>query len=68
MFSLLGKDIKQILHKVSGAFKSGHLTAIIGPSGAGKTSLMNILGGLKLVYFFFKHYVCCFLLDRNAET
>ena len=47
--SLLGEDIKQILNKVSGAFKSGHLTAIIGPSGAGKTSLMNILGGLKLV-------------------
>ena len=44
---LLGKNAKQILHKISGSFKSGHLTAILGPSGAGKTSLMNILAGLK---------------------
>ncbi|XP_045029361.1 ATP-binding cassette sub-family G member 1 isoform X2 [Daphnia magna] len=36
-----------ILHKMNGAFKSGQLTAILGPSGAGKTSLMNILAGLK---------------------
>ena len=44
---LLGKNAKQILHQISGSFKSGHLTAILGPSGAGKTSLMNILAGLK---------------------
>ena len=36
-----------ILHDLSGTFKAGQLTAIMGPSGAGKTSLMNILSGLK---------------------
>ena len=36
-----------ILDSVSGKFQSGQLTAILGPSGAGKTSLMNILAGLK---------------------
>ncbi|EFX86592.1 ABC protein, subfamily ABCG [Daphnia pulex] len=41
------KKAKHILHQISGSFKSGHLTAILGPSGAGKTSLMNILAGLK---------------------
>jgi ABC-type multidrug transport system ATPase subunit len=43
----LGKNAIRILHKISGAFNSGQLTAILGPSGAGKTSLMNILAGLK---------------------
>jgi len=38
---------KTILKELSGKFKSGQLTAIMGPSGAGKTSLMNILAGLK---------------------
>ncbi|XP_046451696.1 ATP-binding cassette sub-family G member 1-like isoform X1 [Daphnia pulex] len=42
-----GKNVKTILHQMSGIFKSGQLTAILGPSGAGKTSLMNILAGLK---------------------
>nr|QBM06376.1 ATP-binding cassette sub-family G member 1-like isoform X3 [Daphnia magna] len=42
-----GKEVKHILHGVSGSFKSGQLTAILGPSGAGKTSLMNILSGFK---------------------
>jgi len=30
---------------------SGQLVAILGPSGAGKTSLMNILAGVKLAEF-----------------
>lgn len=34
---------KCILKRLNGAFKSGQLTAIMGPSGAGKTSLLNIL-------------------------
>ncbi|KAI9552420.1 ABC protein [Daphnia sinensis] len=42
-----GRKTKKVLHKISGSFKSGQLTAILGPSGAGKTSLMNILAGLK---------------------
>ncbi|XP_057380707.1 ATP-binding cassette sub-family G member 1-like [Daphnia carinata] len=42
-----GNKTKKVLHNISGTFKSGQLTAILGPSGAGKTSLMNILAGLK---------------------
>ncbi|XP_045029362.1 ATP-binding cassette sub-family G member 1 isoform X1 [Daphnia magna] len=42
-----GETAKQILRQISGTFNSGKLTAIMGPSGAGKTSLMNILAGLK---------------------
>lgn len=42
-------ESKLILKDLSGRFKVGQLTAILGPSGAGKTSLMNILAGLKLV-------------------
>nr|QST15002.1 ABCG1-like protein [Diaphanosoma celebensis] len=38
---------KTILDSMSGHFRSGHLTAILGPSGAGKTSLMNILAARK---------------------
>ena len=34
---------KQILQSVTGAGKSGELIAIMGPTGCGKTSLMNIL-------------------------
>ncbi|KAI9554261.1 ABC protein [Daphnia sinensis] len=40
-------NVKRILQQMSGTFKSGQLTAILGPSGAGKTSLMNILAGLR---------------------
>jgi len=32
-----------ILQQIDGSFKSGELTAVIGPSGAGKTSLLNFL-------------------------
>ncbi|XP_066247264.1 ATP-binding cassette subfamily G member 4 [Euwallacea similis] len=39
------KGYKKILKGISGLFKSGELTAIMGPSGAGKTSLLNILTG-----------------------
>ncbi|XP_057375096.1 ATP-binding cassette sub-family G member 1-like [Daphnia carinata] len=41
-------NVKRILQQMSGTFKSGQLTAIVGPSGAGKTTLMNILAGLKI--------------------
>jgi ATP-binding cassette subfamily G (WHITE) protein 1 len=41
------KGRKQIVKGVSGKFKSGELTAIMGPSGAGKTSLLNILTGFQ---------------------
>lgn len=34
-----------ILSGVSGEFRAGRMCAIMGPSGAGKTSLMNVLCG-----------------------
>lgn len=36
---------KQILQNMSGLCKSGTVTAILGPSGGGKTSLLNVLSG-----------------------
>ena len=36
-----------IIDQVSGRLEAGKLGAILGPSGAGKTSLMNILSGFK---------------------
>ncbi|XP_059477912.1 ATP-binding cassette subfamily G member 4-like [Neocloeon triangulifer] len=37
----------EILHNISGKFNAGELTAILGPSGAGKTSLLKILAGFR---------------------
>jgi len=36
---------KVILHNVSGYFREGRLTAVMGASGAGKTSLLQVLAG-----------------------
>ncbi|CAI5968443.1 unnamed protein product [Closterium sp. NIES-65] len=36
-----------LLRKVSGAFRPGVLTALVGVSGAGKTTLMDVLAGRK---------------------
>ncbi|XP_061340266.1 ABC transporter G family member 39-like isoform X2 [Gastrolobium bilobum] len=41
------KDRLQLLHDVSGAFRPGILTALVGVSGAGKTTLMDVLAGRK---------------------
>jgi len=38
-------EYKQILKSCEGQFAKSKLTAIMGPSGAGKTSLLNILAG-----------------------
>lgn len=38
-------ESKEILHGVNGIFRAGDLNVIFGPSGAGKTSLLNILAG-----------------------
>lgn len=37
----------QLLQDVSGAFRPGVLTALVGVSGAGKTTLMDVLAGRK---------------------
>jgi len=39
------RGFKTILKNVSGEFRSGQLHAVMGPSGAGKTSLLNVLAG-----------------------
>ncbi|XP_061340292.1 ABC transporter G family member 39-like isoform X2 [Gastrolobium bilobum] len=45
----INEDRLQLLHDVSGAFKPGILTALMGVSGAGKTTLMDVLAGRKTV-------------------
>lgn len=37
----------QLLRNVSGAFRPGELTALVGVTGAGKTTLMDVLAGRK---------------------
>jgi len=37
----------QLLREVSGSFRPGILTALVGESGAGKTTLMDVLAGRK---------------------
>jgi ABC-type multidrug transport system ATPase subunit len=37
----------QLLRDISGAFQPGLLTALVGVSGAGKTTLMDVLAGRK---------------------
>lgn len=38
-------DEKNVLDNVSGGVKSGEVCAIMGPSGSGKSSLLNVLAG-----------------------
>lgn len=40
---------KTILHNVSGHFEPGKISVIIGPSGAGKTTMLKILSGERLL-------------------
>ena len=42
-----GKEMLQLLRSCSGAFRPGVLTALVGSSGAGKTTLMDCLAGRK---------------------
>nr|DAD44607.1 TPA_asm: hypothetical protein HUJ06_002837 [Nelumbo nucifera] len=41
------EDRLQLLREVTGAFRPGALTALMGVSGAGKTTLMDVLAGRK---------------------
>nr|KYP71089.1 ABC transporter G family member 34 [Cajanus cajan] len=43
----INEDRLQLLNDVSGAFRPGVLTALVGVSGAGKTTLMDVLAGRK---------------------
>jgi ABC-type multidrug transport system ATPase subunit len=43
------KNRLQLLKDVSGAFRPGTLTALVGVSGAGKTTMMDVLAGRKIM-------------------
>ena len=43
----VNEDRLQLLRNVCGAFRPGILTALVGISGAGKTTLMDVLAGRK---------------------
>ena len=42
-----GRHMLQLLRACSGAFQPGVLTALVGSSGAGKTTLMDVIAGRK---------------------
>lgn len=52
LLSCLCLGVKEVLRCVSGHYLAGELTAIMGPSGAGKTSLLNVITGIQWVCIF----------------
>lgn len=46
--SLFHKERRMILKGLSGGFKSGQMVALMGPSGAGKTCLLECISGVRL--------------------
>ena len=65
--AFLFSEKKLILKSVSGKFRSGQLTAIMGPSGAGKTTLMSVLAGFKYVLMLLRTKQKLFIFDdRNT--
>lgn len=46
--SLFHKEHKMILKGLSGGLKSGQMVALMGPSGAGKTCLLECISGVRL--------------------
>ncbi len=53
-----GKPQLELLRGISGAFRPGVLTCLMGVSGAGKTTLMDVLAGRKT-----SEYFSCFASD-----
>ena len=45
--SFRGRPELQLLNSVDGIFRPGVLTALMGATGAGKTTLMDVLAGRK---------------------
>lgn len=65
IFSKLNINKRKLLDNVSGKALPGRITAIMGPSGAGKTSLLNILAR-QLPYD--KHLVLTGHIQINGRT
>ncbi|KAJ4705161.1 Pleiotropic drug resistance ABC transporter [Melia azedarach] len=61
------EDRLQLLRDVSGAFRPGVLTALVGVSGAGKTTLMDVLAGRKTGGYI-EGTMCVSGYPKNQET